>query len=91
MKAVCLHAYQRSQVTADRKSNVSTNHWLHVDQRTVHMTSAFVGWATGDMTDWERCLKLNILAPMALTRAFAPDMVKRKVCLLHTQSCPLAF
>ena len=31
------------------------------------------------MTDWERCLKLNVLAPMALTHAFSPGMVKRKV------------
>ncbi len=31
------------------------------------------------MTDWERCLKLNMLAPMAMTHAFSPGMVKRKV------------
>lgn len=32
----------------------------------------------GDMTDWERCLKLNVLAPMGMTHAFSPGMVKRK-------------
>ena len=35
--------------------------------------------STGDMKDWENCLKLNVLAPMALTHAFAPGMVERKV------------
>ncbi|KAL3149912.1 hypothetical protein ABBQ38_013277 [Trebouxia sp. C0009 RCD-2024] len=40
----------------------------------------------GDMTDWERCLKLNMLAPMALTHAFSPAMVKRKVSQLCEQT-----
>lgn len=31
------------------------------------------------MSDWEDCMKLNVLAPMALTHAFSPGMVKRKV------------
>ena len=35
------------------------------------------------MTDWERCLKLNVLAPMAMTHAFSPGMVKRKVKVHH--------
>ncbi len=40
------------------------------------------------MTDWERCLKLNVLAPMAMTHAFSPGMVKRKVSVITClQSC----
>lgn len=45
-----------------------------------------MGWPAGDMTDWERCLKLNMLAPMALTHAFSPGMVKRKVSQLCDQT-----
>ena len=42
----------------------------------------------GDITDWERCLKLNVLAPMAMTHAFSPGMVKRKVSVTTClQSC----
>lgn len=33
----------------------------------------------GDTSNWEDCMKLNVLAPMFLTHAFAPGMVKRKV------------
>ena len=40
------------------------------------------------MTDWERCLKLNVLAPMGMTHAFSPGMVKRKVNVITClQSC----
>lgn len=42
------------------------------------------------MTDWERCLKLNVLAPMALTHAFAPGMVKRKVSTLYQPASNMA-
>ena len=37
------------------------------------------------MKDWENCLKLNVLAPMALTHAFSPGMVERKVALTSLQ------
>jgi len=34
---------------------------------------------TGDITKWEKCIQLNLLAPMALTHAFSPGMVEKKV------------
>lgn len=33
----------------------------------------------GDNSQWEKCIKLNLLAPMALTKAFSPAMVEKKV------------
>lgn len=41
----------------------------------------------GDDSHWQACIQLNLLAPMFLTKAFAPSMVKKKVsavpvCLL---------
>lgn len=45
----------------------------------------------GDMKDWENCLKLNVLAPMALTHAFAPGMVERKVHIPYTTHCLLSM
>ncbi len=36
---------------------------------------------TGDISKWEKCLQLNLLAPMALTHAFSPGMVEKNVGL----------
>ena len=34
----------------------------------------------GDINEWQQCIQLNLLGPMALTHAFSPGMVERKVC-----------
>ena len=39
------------------------------------------GCFTGDISKWEKCIQLNLLAPMALTHAFSPGMVEKKVGL----------
>ena len=33
----------------------------------------------GDINEWQQCIQLNLLGPMALTHAFSPGMVQRKV------------
>ena len=38
----------------------------------------------GDINEWQQCIQLNLLGPMALTHAFSPGMIERKVsCLNH--------
>ena len=36
---------------------------------------------TGDVSEWSMALNINLLAPMALTNAFAPKMQEQKVGL----------
>ncbi|DBA71124.1 TPA: hypothetical protein ACH3X2_011534 [Trebouxia sp. C0005] len=36
----------------------------------------------GDISKWEKCIQLNLLAPMALTHAFSPGMVEKKEGLI---------
>ena len=36
---------------------------------------------TGDISEWSMALNINLLAPMALTNAFAPKMQEQKVGL----------
>ena len=47
------------------------------------------GCFTGDISKWEKCIQLNLLAPMALTHAFSPGMVEKKVGPPPTCSAPL--
>ena len=43
---------------------------------------------TGDIREWHKTLKLNTLAPMALTSMFSPGMADQKVLrtLCHSQA-----
>lgn len=36
----------------------------------------------GDINEWQQCIQLNLLGPMALTHAFSPGMVERKEGLI---------
>ncbi|KAL3138522.1 hypothetical protein ABBQ32_006307 [Trebouxia sp. C0010 RCD-2024] len=36
----------------------------------------------GDTSQWVKCIQLNLLAPMALTKAFSPAMVEKKEGLI---------
>ncbi|KAL3155363.1 hypothetical protein ABBQ38_010925, partial [Trebouxia sp. C0009 RCD-2024] len=43
----------------------------------------------GDTSQWVKCIQLNLLAPMALTKAFSPAMVEKKVSVAMSTALAL--
>ena len=43
------------------------------------LLSCYMCLLAGDISQWQQCIQLNLLAPMALTHAFTPAMVEKKV------------